>query len=87
VSFAPAFFLERSYTHCTLANPLSEPLWNLIRPDTRLQIEVSKKTRTFIQLREILYTVSQDMLVLSLTVASHYCNCCIYGSTNSGNEV
>jgi hypothetical protein len=28
---------------------------------------------------------SQDMLVLSITVASHYYNCCRDGSTNPGN--
>jgi hypothetical protein len=37
------------------------------------------------QLREILYTESQDMLILSSTVASRYYKCCIEGSTSPGN--
>jgi hypothetical protein len=39
----------------------------------------------FTQLREILYTDSQDVLVLSSTIAQRYYNCCIDGSTNPGN--
>jgi hypothetical protein len=37
------------------------------------------------QLCEILYTDSQDMLVLSSTVASRYFNCYTDGSTHPGN--
>jgi hypothetical protein len=36
------------------------------------------------QLPEILCTDSQDMLVLSSTVTSHYYNCCTDGSTSPG---
>jgi hypothetical protein len=36
-------------------------------------------------LHEILCTDSQDMLVLSSTVASRYYNCCTDGSTSPGN--
>jgi hypothetical protein len=36
-------------------------------------------------MHEILYTGSQDMLVLSRTVASRYYNCCTDGSTSPGN--
>jgi hypothetical protein len=37
------------------------------------------------QIREILYTDSQDMLVLSSTVAVRYYNCCTDGNTSPGN--
>jgi hypothetical protein len=43
------------------------------------------KINTSTQLREILNTGSQDMLVLSSTVASCYYNCVTYGSTRPGN--
>jgi hypothetical protein len=43
------------------------------------------KISTFTQLREILYTDFQDMLVLLSTVAARYYNCCTDGSTSSGN--
>jgi hypothetical protein len=38
-----------------------------------------------VTLREILYTDSQDMLVLSSTVVSRYYNCCTDSSTSLGN--
>jgi hypothetical protein len=38
------------------------------------------------QVREFLYTDSQDMLVLSSTGASCYYNCCTDGSTGPGNQ-
>jgi hypothetical protein len=41
------------------------------------------KNQHVAQLREILYTDSQDMLILSSTVASHY-NCCTDGSISLG---
>jgi hypothetical protein len=43
------------------------------------------KLSTSTQLREILYTDSQDMLVLSSTVVSRYYNCCADGSISPGN--
>jgi hypothetical protein len=43
------------------------------------------KITTPTQLRDILYTDSQDMLVLSSAVASRYYNCCTDGSTSPGN--
>jgi hypothetical protein len=52
---------------------------NRIRPDARLRISTST------QLREILCTDSQGILVLLFIVASHYCNCCIDGSTSPEN--
>jgi hypothetical protein len=67
------------------AVPLSD-LWRYrIRPDTRLQIKGGNKISTSTQLREILYTDSQDILVLSYTVASRYYNFCTDVSTRSGN--
>jgi hypothetical protein len=36
-------------------------------------------------MREMLYTDSQDMLVLGSIVASRYCKCCSDGSTSPGN--
>jgi hypothetical protein len=44
-------------------------------------IKISMST----QLREILYTDSQDMLVLSSAVVSRYNKCCTDGSTSPGN--
>jgi hypothetical protein len=41
----------------------------------------SQKISTFIQLNEILYTVSQDMLVPSSNVASRFYNCYTDGRT------
>jgi hypothetical protein len=67
------FFWDFHKIWCTLAVPLSDPLQNHIRPDT-----------TSMQTCVILYTDSQDMLVLTSTVASHY-NCCTDGSTSPGN--
>jgi hypothetical protein len=45
----------------------------------------AKKFNTSNQPRKILYTDSQDVLVLSYIVTSHYYNCCTDGSTNPGN--
>jgi hypothetical protein len=72
---------------CTKSDavPLSDPSRNLIRPDTRLQIRGTWEIRTSTQLREILYTDFQDMLVLSPTGTSRYYNCCKDGSTSAGN--
>jgi hypothetical protein len=39
------------------------------------------------QLRKMLYTVSQDMLVLSSTDASSYYNCCTDGSVQMAAPV
>jgi hypothetical protein len=55
---------------------LSDPSQNHIRPDTQLQTKGCKKISSSIELREILYTDSQGMLVLSSTVVSRYYNCC-----------
>jgi hypothetical protein len=57
---------------CTLAVHLSDPLPNHIRPDIRLQERWRKKISISTQLRKIVYTVSQNMLVLSSTVVSRY---------------
>jgi hypothetical protein len=48
-----------------------------ITPNKRTQ-----KIGTSIQMREILYTLSRDMLVLLSTIASRYYNCCTVGSTS-----
>jgi hypothetical protein len=45
----------------------------------------TQKTNTYTQLREILYTDSQDLLVLIRIVASRYHYCCVDGSTSPGN--
>jgi hypothetical protein len=44
--------------------------------------ERTYKVNTQTQLREILYTISQDMLVQPSTVVSRYYNCCTDGSTS-----
>jgi hypothetical protein len=94
---AHAFFPERLSNHaqglrrilskiCTKigAHSLSDPSRYRIRPDPRLQIKGCKKSArppncvTF-------YTLTQDLLVLSSIIASHYYNCCTDGSTSSGN--
>jgi hypothetical protein len=82
---AHGFFPERLSNHCQglcctfsemytnfYAVPVSDPSRN--RKDLRIC--------TPTQLREIVYTDSQDMLVLSYSVASHYYNCCTDGNTN-----
>jgi hypothetical protein len=97
-STAHDFFPERLTNHCQglrrtfprictqfVAFPLSDPLQNRIRLDTQLQIKGRKKISTSTQLREMLYTNSQDMIVLSTTVASRYYNCCTNGSSSPGN--
>jgi hypothetical protein len=79
--YCSCFFPERLFNHCqglrhtsseictkSDVHSLSESQWNHRRPDTRLQIKEAKIS-TSTQLREILYTDSQDtLLVLSLTV-------------------
>jgi hypothetical protein len=69
----------------TLAAPLLDALQNCIRPDTWPETKVLKKIGMSTQLRKILYTGSKDMLVLSSTVASRYCNCCRVGSISPVN--
>jgi hypothetical protein len=66
------------------ADPLFGPSQNCTRPDTRLQIIICKQISMSTQLCEILYTDSQDMLVLSFTVASRYNTFCTNGSSNPG---
>jgi hypothetical protein len=91
---AYAFFPEPLSNHCqglrrTVSEickkidaiPLSDPSRNSIRQDTQLQIKGRKKSARPFQLREILYTDSQDMLV----VAWRYYNCCTDGNTSSEN--
>jgi hypothetical protein len=48
------------------------------------QRDIKMSTSTWLCV--ILYTDSQDMLVLSSTIASHYYNCCTDGSTSPGNH-
>jgi hypothetical protein len=67
------------------AVPLSDPSRNRVRTDTRFQINGRKKINTSIQLREILYTNSQAILVLLSTIASQHYNCWTDGSTSLGN--
>jgi hypothetical protein len=55
-----------------------------MRPDTRFQINRSKKSARPSSC-EILYTDSQNMLVLSTTIASRYYKCCTEYSTSPGN--
>jgi hypothetical protein len=87
-SFPEHLSIRRTFPDiCTIfdAVSLSDMLRNHITPDSRFQIKGRKNISTSPQLREILYTDSQDMLVLSSTVASCYYNCCTYGSTSPEN--
>jgi hypothetical protein len=52
-------------------------------PSSQIHDSKSKKSACPPMLHEILYTDSQDMLVLSPTVASRYCDCCTDGRTSS----
>jgi hypothetical protein len=63
---------------------LTDPSQNHIRPNTQLQIK-AVKISTSAQLREILYTDWQDVLVVSSSIASRYYYCCRDGSTRPGN--
>jgi hypothetical protein len=59
---------------------------NRIRPDTQLQMKGRKKSACLpTQLREILYTDSQNMLVLSSDVAPRYYSYRTDGSISPGN--
>jgi hypothetical protein len=60
--------------------PLLDPSRNHVRPDT--QYTISTPT----QLSEMVYTDSQDSLVLSSTILLHYYDCCTDGSTSSRNS-
>jgi hypothetical protein len=98
-SIGTSCFPERLYNHCQGlrlissekctkfdAVPLSDPSPNRIRPDTRLEMKGRKEgSSTSTQLRENLYIDSQDMLVLSSTVASRYYNCCTTSRTSPGS--
>jgi hypothetical protein len=63
---------------------LADALRNRIRPNTWSQIWY-KENSMYTQQHEILYTDSQDMLVLSSTVTSRYYNCCRDSSISLGN--
>jgi hypothetical protein len=69
------FFWDLHKIWCTLAVPL------LVSSRNRTTKKITMST----QLCEIVYTDSQDMLVLSSTVALCYYNCCTDSSTNPGN--
>jgi hypothetical protein len=64
---------------------MSGPSRNRIRPDTQLQIKGHKKISTSTQKHEILYTDSQDMIVLSSVLVSRCYNCCTDDSTGTAN--
>jgi hypothetical protein len=66
------------------AYSLSHSLWNHIRQDSGLQTRGCKKIRMSTQLHE-LYTASQDIVVLSFTIALCYYNCCTDCNTCPGN--
>jgi hypothetical protein len=74
--------------HCTFSESciksdaylLSNSSGNRVRPNTRFQIK-GRKNQPSTQMREILYTHSQDMPVLSTTAALRYYNWCTDGST------
>jgi hypothetical protein len=56
--------------------------WCLARHTTPSKdVKISTPT----QLHEIVYSYSQDMLVLSFVAAWRYYNCCADGSTSPGN--
>jgi hypothetical protein len=80
--------LHRSFSEiCTKfdAVPPFDPQQNHIRLHTWLKIKGRKKISLSSQLYDILYTDSQDMLILSSTIALRYYNCCTDGSTSHGN--
>jgi hypothetical protein len=90
---AYAFFTEHLSNHCQGlrrtfskictkcdAIRLSDPSQNCVRPDIQLRVK-GRST----QLCEILYTDTQDMLVLLSTVALCYYNCCTDGRPSPGN--
>jgi hypothetical protein len=94
---AHAFFPERLSNNCQGLRctsseictkfydvPLSDPSWNRVRPDMRLEIK-GRKISTSTQLHEILYIDSQDVLVLSSIIASSYYNYCTESSISPGN--
>jgi hypothetical protein len=93
VSLASASFPECLFNHChglrrtfpRFAQHLMDTLCGVHREIASGQIHDSKlkdvKIGTSTQLREILYTVSEDMLLVSSTVASRYYNCYTDGST------
>jgi hypothetical protein len=70
---------------CTKSDavPLSDPSWNCIKPDTRLQIK-GHKNHHMHPAAWNLYTDSQDKLILSSAVSPRY-NCCRDGSISPGN--
>jgi hypothetical protein len=74
------------YKICTQfhAVSVSGPSRNRIRPCTRLHTK-ERKNQSILPAALILYTDSQDMLVLSSTVASRYHNYCTDDSTSLGN--
>jgi hypothetical protein len=52
----------------------------------RIHREISRKISTSTELSDILHTDSENLLVLSPTVASHYYNCRTDGSISPGND-
>jgi hypothetical protein len=81
-----AVTVKRHSSICTKfdAVSLSAPLRNPITRHTTLN-KSTYKISTSTQLREILYTDSHDIQVLSSAVASCCYNWCTIGSTNPGN--
>jgi hypothetical protein len=97
-STAHAFSVERLSNHCqrlrsTFSDFLHKILFTLaVSFIAKLRqaryTTPNKRTtqiRTSTELREILYTDFQDMLVLSSIVALRYYKCCTDGSTSAGN--
>jgi hypothetical protein len=66
-----AFFPKRLSNHCQGLHRTFSEICTKFDAYSR-----SIASRTSTQLREILHTASQDMLILASTVASRYYNCC-----------
>jgi hypothetical protein len=64
---------------------LSDPSRNRIRSDKQLQIKWCKKAEHPAICVKFWTLTPQDTIILSSTVSSHYCNCCIDRSISPGN--
>jgi hypothetical protein len=69
------------HTRCSLVGAITKSHQARYTTPNKRKWKISAST----WMREILYTDSQDMLVLPSTVALRYYNCCTDGSTSPGN--